>query len=236
MWTCDLRPMRPDESKELTDLLSRHAGVERRVSITFISACLAGTVSALFLVFSGQKDTLGSVASLGVVGTTSLIGALVAYALVGRPDDEVREFCDELKEDLRRGFVEEFRVTAQGAVKIGPAGTARQGYLLDVGDGELMFVESREWDAAKDTDFDFEDIFPSSECSFVRAPRSGADLGFSCGGPRFAPSREVAAETALVVDLYLKDGDVFAGRLDSAESDFRRWCGCAFEPFEPAGI
>jgi len=209
VWNRELRPTSPEESDELIGLMKGLSGRGRRASITFTSGCLAGTVPALILLLTGLKDSVSPAACLSVIGLAAGIGGVVGLRLAGRPDGDTRRLCEELKGDLRQGLVEEIHATAESAAKIATAG-----YLLQVGEGELMFVEMRVWDAATDSPSDgFDEVFPCPEFHLVRAPRSGADLGISCRGPRFAPSWEVDPETAALADGSISDGDVFPGRL-----------------------
>ena len=99
---------------------------------------------------------------------------------------------EAIRLDLQHGKVQVIHATAGEAVRLIAPDGELAGFVVDIGDGIVMFVESREWDAAAPAG-GFESLFPCTRFSLTRAPRSGVDLDFQCEGPRFDATREIEA-------------------------------------------
>ena len=128
---------------------------------------------------------------------------------------------DAVRRDLECGKVQVIHAAAEAAVRLANADGSLAGFFADIGNGLVMFIESRVWDG-RGPESDFESLFPCSRFSLVRAPHSGVDLEFTCEGARFEAVREVQVPSLDVLDAFIKDGEFLSGRLESLEEDFRR--------------
>jgi len=144
---------------------------------------------------------------------------------LGRWFDRGREANDLLSEALRRdlecGKAQVIHAAAEDAIRVANPDGTLAGFFVDIGNGLVMFIESREWDAPPGVS-DFEALFPCSRFTLVRAPHSKVDLEFRCEGPPFDVTREVEAPSLEFLDAIIEDGEIIPGRLDSLKSDFDR--------------
>jgi hypothetical protein len=144
---------------------------------------------------------------------------------LGRLFDRGRESNDFLREalirDLQCGKAQVIHATAADAIRLANPDGSLAGFFVDIGNGLVMFIESREWDT-RAAGSDFESLFPCSRFTLVRAPHSGVDLEFRCEGPAFDATREIEAPSLDVLDAFIEDGEIMPGRLESLEDDFER--------------
>jgi hypothetical protein len=144
---------------------------------------------------------------------------------LGRLFDRGRESNDVLRDallrDLECGKAQVIHVAAEDAIRLANPDGSLAGFFVDIGNGLVMFIESREWDTRAGVS-DFESLFPCSRFTLVRAPHSGVDLEFRCEGPPFDVTREIEAPSLDFLDAYIEDGEIMPGRLESLEEDFER--------------
>jgi hypothetical protein len=128
---------------------------------------------------------------------------------------------DALHRDLDCGKVQVIHAEVEAAVRLANADGSLAGFFVDIGQGLVMFIESREWDSRAHVP-KFESLFPCSRFSLVRAPHSGVDLEFHCEGRPFLAVREIEAPSLEILDAFIKDGEILPARLESLEDDFER--------------
>jgi len=126
-----------------------------------------------------------------------------------------------LHRDLDCGKVQVIHAAPRAAVRLAHPDGSLAGFFVDIGQGLLMFIESREWDAHAEKP-GFERLFPCSRFSLVRAPHSGVDLEFRCEGLRFEAAREIDAPPLEILDAFIQDGEIMPGRLETLEQDLDR--------------
>ena len=126
-----------------------------------------------------------------------------------------------LHRDLDCGKVQVIHAAAGAAVRLSHSDGSLAGFFVDIGQGLLMYIESREWDRHAGEP-GFEHLFPCSRFSLVRAPHSGVDLEFCCEGLRFEPAREIEAPPLEILDAFIQDGEIMPGRLETLEEDLDR--------------
>lgn len=141
--------------------------------------------------------------------------------LFDRARDPNEVLRDALLRDLQCGRVQVIHAAIAEAVRLANPDGTLAGFFVDIGNGLVMFIESREWDSQAGQ-LDFENLFPCPRFSLVRAPHSGVDLEFCCEGRRFEPAREIEAPSLEYVDAFIQDGEIMPGRLESLGRDLER--------------
>lgn len=128
---------------------------------------------------------------------------------------------DAIRLDLQCGKVQVIHATAGEAVRLISPDGSLAGFFVDIGEGLVMFVEPREWEAPA-APTDFESLFPCTQFSLTRAPQSGVDLDFRCDGRRFDAAREIEVPPQEILDAVLEDGEILEARLESLGEEFER--------------
>jgi len=223
MWSVEYRELKPEEREELRKLLGKCSG-SKRGALGFLLGALAGL--ALFRLVP---------ANMGMMLVVTLAGGFLgAWSLRARVDIALHK---ALRRDLRHGKVQVFHVASRHAVRLNGPGDVLAGYFVEIGDGQVMFVEPREWDdAGEDAGPEFERLFPCRRFSLVRAPLSNVDLDFVCEGAYVDPVREIDLPSSNLPQGWVKDGETFPAPLDTLERELERLHpDCSFRP-GPAAV
>jgi hypothetical protein len=207
MWKIEYRNMSPGEREELRAALRSFSCAGREV--------LGAVLGAL----GGLTASWAAVPLPAFVLATVVAGAClgVAAAQASRPRSH-RALREALRQDLRNGKVQVFHVVPREVLRIRTTDTSVAGYLVDVGCGQVMFIEPREWEYPEgDPESAFERLFPCTRFSLARAPRSKADLGFTCDGESFPPRRDIEVTLKDLGDFPMEDGELLWGSLKTLE-------------------
>jgi len=151
--------------------------------------------------------------------TTGLGSWLVRMFDPDRNSDE--HLREALRRDLESGKTQVIHATVESGIRLSNPDGSLAGFFVDIGNGLVMFIESREWEP-RTGESTFERLFPCSRFTLVRAPHSGVDLEFRCEGPPFEVLREVETPSLDALDDFIGDGEIMPGRLESLEKDFER--------------
>lgn len=209
MWTVEYRAITPEERAELRGLLGKCPGPAREAAGFLVGAL------ALLALSQALPSTLGLTCLSMLAG-----GLLGAWSQRRRADRAMR---DALRRDLRHGKVQVFHVSPRQAVRLNGPGDIPAGYFVEIGDGQVMFVEPRDWEEAAGPDF--ERLFPCCRFSLVRAPLSNVDLDFLCEGDYFPPAREIDLASPDSLRRWVTDGEILPGPLETLEEELEL-AGC----------
>jgi hypothetical protein len=148
------------------------------------------------------------------------VGSFVGR-MFGAGDGPSHSIREAIHLDLQYGKVQVIHATAGEAVRLIAPDGRLAGFFMDIGEGLVMFVEPREWEAPAAV-AGFESLFPCTRFSLTRAPHSGVDLDFRCDGRRFDAAREIEVPPQEILGSVLEDGEILQARLESLGEEFRR--------------
>ena len=148
-----------------------------------------------------------------------LIGAIWRRRRKNQSSPSLQLDVDEIR-------LEVLHCTAQDAVLLEEYEDEGLGYFLDVGNGQILFLQGQYlYDLVWGDDWCEQDesrgVFPCTQFSLVRIPPSlGEPLDLQCSGQRFSPSRRITQNPDLSLPIPY-DGTVFSGSLSTLEQDLR---------------
>jgi hypothetical protein len=229
------REMKPEERAALEQALkkarpgfeinsfSRILGFAVVLGFFALLGFLAGTfLTLVFFLLSKLIPALAFLSAPAAVQAFQIAGALAG--LFGIPlllyismRQGSAPYRANLKKDLQEGRVELMRVTAEGAVRrpLGKRSREDDLFFMDTGKSQILFLTA--WHFQKQIK---EGEFPSAEFELVRGRHSREILQMNVLG---GPLKALDQDFDLDLDrLPLKDGDVFAGKLGTLESDLKK--------------
>jgi hypothetical protein len=222
MLTVNARPMTPAERDSLTRTqgsLRAYLGW-RGSCVSYFIYLVGGAVVGLL----GGTVVLAPFLWLGirlpfvVVSLLLLAGAIAGFSLGLR--SIIKERVDTLSpygQDIRADLVQDIHCIVADAVAVDPFDEEGTGFFLDVGDGQLLFLQGQYLD-----DLDEEGRFPTRELFMVRAPHSGDILRLEHLGEVFEPSRSRGYLGEEREEYAPQDGEILPGRLETLDADLHR--------------
>ena len=211
------RPMTAEE-RDLLKALSGAQGqgcldVSARYFICLVGGPVLGMlVAAMPLSLLKRAGKLPDAVLLLVLAAGTLLGFVVGLRVVLWEARTARETRARHEVALARGQVEVLRCEAADAVELMELEDEGPGFFVDVGGGEVLFLQGQ---------YLMEMDFPCRRFEVIRLPNGGEILDVRCDGDRLAPSRTVDLDD--LEEGYLPaDGEVLRVSLATLEDDLRR--------------
>ncbi len=226
MLTVEQRPPTPEEAALLRQREAEaEPGPAERISDLFRSALLfivlplVGLMLGPAVAFPLRALGIGADVNTGMLVGFAL-GVALAVALHLRDSEEDEAAQKKLRSDTRAAEVEVWTVEATEAWEILPSEDAPFAYLLDLGDGRLLFLQGEYIEEAETRACPAGEgaphAFPARRFRIVRGAGTGRPLHLEITGPPLEPSETMdpfAGRASPLWEWTLSDGDIRPGSL-----------------------
>jgi hypothetical protein len=126
------------------------------------------------------------------------------------------------RKDLTDGYVTVLHCTVLNAVELLDVEEAPS-YFLDVGGGQVLFLNGQHLNQSPGEAEDAEPAFPCTFFNMVQAPHSKLILEVECLGEPLTPSRTLDPEDKYLSGIYLpQDGEILSASLTTLVDDLKR--------------